>query len=437
MKPQRPFLIALTVLLLTMRGSLAQAQQGERVPINYGDLVTGELTPIEQEQRYRFEASAGDVIVVAMAAEFDTRLYLLDSDNREIAGDDDTGYSRNSLVYNFTIPNDGTYTIRATSYSGGESGRYGLFLDTVDALPALEYGQELNGDADGLIGLYQMRGEDGDFVLLTVGAAGVDSGVQLIDPSGYSLAESNTASGQNARLGPVVLQQTGDYLVFAAGLGPYRLTLDEVNVAEVTLGEAVEGTFSNGGGLYYAFNGESGQILNILVNSNGVLDTRLTLLGPYGFEVASSIDLPGTVDPGITEFILDSDGRYFVVVEPQVAGMALNGQIELRVEAAQLTSLEDGPVTIELDTTKTSQNLTFNGRAGETVRLTFELVEGDSFASPYVDVSQGSIPLLNLSLRGMQRVQFDFIVTADGPVNVSLESYNAVTFNIQFERVTP
>jgi hypothetical protein len=82
---------------------------------------------------YTFSGSAGQQIAVSMSSSaFDTYLYLLGPSGNPVAEDDDGGGGLNSRIPAgssfLTLPSNGTYTIRASSFSPGSTGAYSLTL---------------------------------------------------------------------------------------------------------------------------------------------------------------------------------------------------------------------------------------------------------------------------------------------------------------------
>lgn len=99
-----------------------------------GQSVSGSITNEDKFDLYTFEGEAGDVInvsMVATAGRLDTVLFLLDPNGFQIADNDDAvvGESTDSLISEFTLPEDGQYTIVATHFGmqfGGTTGAYNL-----------------------------------------------------------------------------------------------------------------------------------------------------------------------------------------------------------------------------------------------------------------------------------------------------------------------
>ncbi|MEO1068036.1 MAG: PPC domain-containing protein [Cyanobacteria bacterium J06638_6] len=111
---------AVPVVLVGMpNGLLAQA---DTVLQEAGTIYPAEAT-------YSFEGSSGQVITITLdSTEFDPVLALLDPNSTEIASNDDFGGTLNAKVI-VTLPEDGTYTVVARSFSG-QGGDYDVVVRT-------------------------------------------------------------------------------------------------------------------------------------------------------------------------------------------------------------------------------------------------------------------------------------------------------------------
>jgi hypothetical protein len=116
-------------------GSLAWRDQiDQAIPVVSGQPVTGSITPDNKFDLYTFEGQAGDVVSVSMIAtggRLDTALFLMDPNGFQVAENDDAvvGESTDSLISEFTLPQDGQYIIIATHFGmqyGGTTGAYSL-----------------------------------------------------------------------------------------------------------------------------------------------------------------------------------------------------------------------------------------------------------------------------------------------------------------------
>lgn len=102
--------------------------------------VSGNTSQINLDMSYGiyhhipFEASSGDRLgVVANSATVDSLIVLIDPDGNPIMADDDSGQGLNSFILDFTLPNDGTYTLLVGHARGGWIGEIELTLQIVPA----------------------------------------------------------------------------------------------------------------------------------------------------------------------------------------------------------------------------------------------------------------------------------------------------------------
>lgn len=105
--------------------ALMEAWGGERIELGstaYGrpvdvNMVAGAVMEIH------FEGNEGDVVTMtASSTEADPVIVLLGPDNQPLAGDDDSGNSIDSLISEFELPEDGTYTLLVSHAGGGSYG---------------------------------------------------------------------------------------------------------------------------------------------------------------------------------------------------------------------------------------------------------------------------------------------------------------------------
>lgn len=116
-------------------GSLAWRDQiDQAIPVVSGQPVAGSITTDNKFDLFSFEGQAGDVVsisVVATGGRLDTALFLMDPNGFQVAENDDAvvGESTDSLISEFTLPQDGQYIIIATHFGmqyGGTTGAYSL-----------------------------------------------------------------------------------------------------------------------------------------------------------------------------------------------------------------------------------------------------------------------------------------------------------------------
>lgn len=101
------------------------------------DMAIGEITEFDMAYRrvyeISFEGTAGQVITISANDDentiVDPLIALLDPDGEAIAGDDDFGGVLDSLIDEFELPDDGTYTLVLSHAGGGSSVGYIGFVE--------------------------------------------------------------------------------------------------------------------------------------------------------------------------------------------------------------------------------------------------------------------------------------------------------------------
>lgn len=145
----RTILVSSVVLLVGSAGiSRSRVLAGpllQDVPVElvYGQTVDGNLTPDQPSAFFRFDARAGDVLVITMIAtsgSLDPFLVLDSADRTPLAMDDNGGGERNARL-SYEVEADGSYMIQATDAGGivppEEGGTFTLSLTASQAaLPA-------------------------------------------------------------------------------------------------------------------------------------------------------------------------------------------------------------------------------------------------------------------------------------------------------------
>jgi hypothetical protein len=109
------YTLTLSMLTIVNRGALT-----------YGDIVRTEIANALGDH-WTFMGEEGDVISIAMFADYDTDLQLFDADNNQIAQDTEYVSYNSSLLDGITLPAEGVYTIVAKG-SGGFAGPYVLMV---------------------------------------------------------------------------------------------------------------------------------------------------------------------------------------------------------------------------------------------------------------------------------------------------------------------
>ena len=91
---------------------------------------------------YAFKGRAGQKISIDMSSnQIDSYLILLNSEDQELAQDDDSGEDKNARII-IILPKDGTYKLLANSYEAGESGKYELKIEAISPKMRILFEQE-------------------------------------------------------------------------------------------------------------------------------------------------------------------------------------------------------------------------------------------------------------------------------------------------------
>lgn len=439
MKIMKRLLLAALIIMALGLALPAAAQDGQA--IEYGALVAGELDSANTSRFYSFTASAGDQLVIAMASEeFDTRIYVTDSSGDTLTEDDDGGYGVNSLIVDFVAPANGTYTIEASSFGGGSTGPFTVYVELVSKLPGLPLEEPLMGNANDLIGVYgiSLQAEDVLLVELEVDDS-FDPGLAIrpVSSESFDFGTESPYSGEDlARLGPYVPEGPGLYVIVAVGAGNYTLTRRNADVVTIPVGGSATATFSGQTSLFFSFDAEAGQVLGITVDSGNRLDTAMRVIGPFNYEVDYSDDGDSGVDPALPQFVVPDSGRYLIILEEAFFEDDLQGDVTVTIGEASLQSLDGGPLTLEFDGTNYMQLVAFEGVAERPVRLIFDMRARDPFVSPSITLEQdGEVVASAYSVAGVERLILEFTLENSGVVQIRIEAYSRVQIEVALERI--
>lgn len=191
---------------------------------------------------YTFAGTAGQQVVIDMAStDLNPYLILLAPNGAPLAQDDDGGGGGNSRLA-VTLPDSGTYTILANSFSSGEEGDYSLVLAAAsnqqqqqnNLLLQIEgvLGQGSPTLQDGsLYGEHTFQGRAGQTVTISLESNDFDTYLILLGPDNQVVAENDDLASNTLNSGmTITLSASGTYRVIAnaydsSGTGRYLLTV--------------------------------------------------------------------------------------------------------------------------------------------------------------------------------------------------------------------
>jgi hypothetical protein len=424
----RYILLVFTVLALAILPIAASAQA---TAIAVGDTVEGELTESAPETMYSFEVEAGATVQITLVSDdFDPFLVLADADGNELATDDDSAGNLDSRI-SYTFADGGEYMLTATSFSahnGGaaRTGAYTLTLTSVE-VETIEYGETVEGvfSGDVLSSEYSFTAAPGDSVTIALNSDDFDSYLRLRDSSGNEIAYNDDGGGSlNSLIGPLLLTDGGVYTIVASSLsgsstGAFVLILNSANLMPISVGEPVEGELTESEGMaYYTLEGTAGDVIGITVESD--IDTSLTVNDPFNYQIASDDDGGKGNNPEISDLVLNSDGSYTILVS---SPFSETGTFTIEITRATLPSLNDGPVTLNFNSSTTSRVLNYTAEAGETLRLTVSSVSGSQL-SPNIDIQFNGSTVAYGSASYVTEFSFVFAASDDGDLTLNVSDYS-------------
>lgn len=304
----------------------------------------------------------------------------------------------------------------------------------------IEYGQTIEGELTGSSpkAEYTFMGTEGDAIIAEHISEDYDSYLTL-EFDGDEIAYNDDGAGNlDSRIGPFVLPETGEYTLILTPLddttpGDFELRLQLAQVVELSYGKSASVDIGeNDTAVFFQFEGEVGDVIDILVD--GDVDTDAQLNDSNGWYVAQDFDSGSGDNPEITGQSLSSDGIYTLVLTVEDPGDT--GSIEVTVSVAELASLNDGPLTLEFDSGTSQQTFEFDVVDRTVYRLTLVVTDGDP-GSPSLQMTLDGDSLGYQSAAGVSRFSIDFEAEDDGTVVVSMSEYafDDITYEITLEEV--
>ncbi len=377
----RSLVLALVAALGSISAPRPAAAQNA-TGIRAGQTVQGELTSADTKltdgsyaDYYTFDGRAGEQVRVTMRSRgFDTYLVLGRlSGGRfsSLQSDDDGGGGTDSQV-TYTLPDDGTFAIRANTLAPAKTGSYTLGLESLglaagsgggNGNTAMSGGQTIQGelttddtklDDGSYADYYTYQGHAGEQIRATMRSRVFDTYLVIgrLDGKRFSALQSNDdgGGGTDSQI-TYTLPGDGTYAFRANTLsagktGSYTLTIEPVSsapagtgarantattvsdAAPILAGQTIQGELSstdvrlddNSYADYFAFDGRAGQRVRVTLRSRA-FDSYLVfgrLVGTRFSSLQSNDDGGGGNDSQIT-YTLPDDGTYAIRVNTLAA----------------------------------------------------------------------------------------------------------------------
>ena len=280
----------------------------------------GEIAEEDEEDLFQIDVGEPSKVEIHTTGDLDTRGALLDSEGREIAGNDDAGEGRNFRISTITVQH-GRYYVRVSAW-GSETGSYTLHAETAPlSATSLSLGDSIQeGSIEEAEGSDYFAFELTDLtetVIFTSG--GLDSRGALLDSEGHEIA-SNDDGGEGSNFRISTMLWPGQYYVrvsaWGSETGSYTLHAEgsAVSQGELSLGgSTVEGAID-------AQDEEDYFLINVTeavaatIYTTGGLDTAGVLYDPEGRAILFNDDGgEGFINFRISAILL-RPGQYFLRV---------------------------------------------------------------------------------------------------------------------------
>lgn len=288
---------------------------------------------------------------------------------------------------------------------------------------------------------YSLALEAGQSVTITLDSDDFDAYLQVQDESGVVLIQDDDSGGNLNSALLFAAPATGTYTVVVSAFGgqdasgSYVLSTSVAEVTELTYGSSAKVLFDGTQGVYYyTFTGKEGDVINLYAD-NGELDTRLTVYGPDGTEIAYDDDGGEGLAPSIRRLMLLASGSYNV--ELATFSEDETGVTQLLLEQTELLMLDAGMQTAEFNQDFTSERYGITLTEGMSYRVTLTT---DVSASGSVEImfDPEAYDYTSVSFNNTTEATMAFTSTVSGVVSVEVIDYTWASDTVNYQiSVTP
>jgi len=382
--------------------NLTGRTQGE---LRQGDstLPSGELV-----DDYSFTGRAGQRVVIRMSSSALDPYLIISGPNGFQRDNDDVSQGTKDAVIDVTLPANGTYRVRATTYQSGEHGAYTLAVSdgagtvqqaTPAATPAqtagtISVGQSVNGtlaqgDATLSSGEFQdtwrLQGRRGEQYVIRLRSSAFDPYLIVRGPNNFSQDNDDDETERGSRNSRVLVTMPadGELRITATSYqrgdsGAYTLTVERPGggavassdgaignaalqrgptrpATPITVGASVNGTLAAGdstlrsGEFYdsYVFQGRRGQALDIRLSSTA-FDPYVMIGGPNNFSAYNDDDSAGGQNNKNSRLLvtLPADGEYRVQATSYQSGESGAYRLSIAIASAGAAPAQAAPLVI-------------------------------------------------------------------------------------------
>lgn len=305
--------------------------------------------------------------------------------------------------------------------------------------------QVIEGRLSDEVEAVEFEGEEGQYVIVTVESDDFDTVASVYDTDSYEIAYNDDSMGElNSRIGPLLLPYSGEYTLEVSQSyydeenlgGDFVATIEFVSIATIEFDEPVAFALSpENSDHYYELSVEAGDSFNIMVDSNGAIDTVMRVLSSDGYEFAFDDDSGAGFDAEFNNLIFDTGGTYILVVSSFAEDVTGEGVV--MVSRNPLKSLDEGAVRITLSDKIYRDLVVFEGEEGQVITLNLERLSGD-VEDLYVYANIDGMQIMSYSTMGVpDNLPLTFVMPMSGQVIITLEEYSyggGITLNITVDK---
>ena len=383
--------------------SAAESGNEDQWETQISDALT-EATPL---MRYSFSGRAGQRISVRLRSDdFDPYLLIEDAAGDTVASDDDGDGGLNALLEDFTLPQDGTYSIVVSSWE---------HLHVDDALASGDFTLAVWGDA------IEWHADDEE--------SGQSAPTPEPEPEDQEAAAETETDAEETGA-PAAVEET-------ATPAPEENTeadepADPIEIP-ISYGDRIALPITEDGqGLRYALAGQAGDRIDIAVASYSKLDTRIAVFSPDGALLAEDDDSGRGYNPELLGLHLPQDGTYIIVLAPVARG---DGQpVSIAIDLREAIALGDGAISIKLNSKQSVEMVSLAAESAGEIRLS-ALIDGEASTMITIEATQGDISLASLQLSKLREIEWVLTVPEAGEIRLRFGSMGAGELSITLERV--
>lgn len=273
--------------------------------VGYDSLVSGEINPQLEVDRYQFQGVAGDKVDfrMSLSGTLAADVTILDSADSVVAWKNG-GLGGTILIDDVILPKTETYTVRIKSIDGSYSGAYSFLLYSrkklIDESQGVPFEQSISDSIDNMLEMnyYHFQGTAGDKINFRMALSGsLAADITILDPADSIVAWKNGGLGGTILIDDVILPKTETYIIRIKSIsgsynGSYSFLLysreklideSQVILFEQSISDSINNTLEMN---YYNFQGTAGDKISFRMSLSGTLAADVTILDPADSTVA-------------------------------------------------------------------------------------------------------------------------------------------------------